>query len=70
MPERDRLTIKIFRRVMAHAPVNLWIVATVREGEIVGVGQTSHEAIAEARKKRPDLERSELVILRRDSTEQ
>lgn len=66
MPDRAKLTREVFRKIMLSAPDNQWIVATIAEGEILGVGGTVKVALDEAERKRPDLGIGQLAILWKD----
>jgi hypothetical protein len=69
MPERHKLAVEVFSKVMSAAPDESWVVARISNGEIVAVGPTSMHALHYAMKKRPDLERGEVALLWKHQSE-
>ena len=69
MPECTKLTIDIFRRILSNAPNNSWIVARMSDGEILGVGTTSTEALHSAKTKYSHVERAQTVVLWKDAAD-
>ena len=63
MPERNKLTLEVYKKVMSTAPNRSWVAAAIADGEVLGVGPTSTEALRSAKRKRPRYEREQIVIL-------
>lgn len=63
MPDRRKLSIAVVRAVMSEVPENSWVAVTVKDGEVVSVGSTAADALVQARKKWPAVERDQLAIL-------
>jgi len=64
MPEKGRLSKEAYRRAIFEAPPDLWIVARVPSGEVLGSGATSPEALNDASARHPGLKVEEIAILR------
>src|ERR1700741_1926162 len=62
MPERNKLTLEVYKRVISTAPASSWVVATIDDGKILGVGPTSTDALRNAKSK-PHFEREQVVVL-------
>ena len=66
MPDRTKLTLQVYRKVMLAAPDNNYVVAAIADGKIIGAGNSIKAALDDAERKRPDIGIGKLAILFKD----
>ena len=65
MPERERLSNEVLKRVLSRAPANSWIIARASNGQTLGSGATLLAAVRDARDKHIGVRLEEVVVLRK-----